>query len=129
MQNVCALARAYVNNIIYRAKSLSDLLDKLRILFDIFLKYNISIKPIKSFLNYPDVGLLGQQVNSLGPTILEEKLKAIKHLIYPKTLGTLEYYLGLTGYLRNYIHYYAQLAELLQTLKTTMLKLALLFSQ
>ncbi len=53
------LARAYVDDIICGAKSLDDLLFKLRILFEIFVAYKISIKPTKSFLNYPDIGLLG----------------------------------------------------------------------
>lgn len=96
-----------MDDIIYDAKSLPDLLQKLRILFDIFLKYNISIKPTKSYLNYPPVGLLGQLVNSLGLTTLEEKLRAIRLLTYPTTLGALEYYLGLTGYLHSYVHFYA----------------------
>ena len=122
LRDVRAWARAYMDDIICAAKSLTDPLQKLRILFDIFLKYNISIKPTKSFLNYPDVGLLGQQVNSLGLTTSKEKLRAIKHLTYPETLGLLEYYLGLTGYLRNYIHFYAQLAALLQALKTSLLR-------
>lgn len=99
-----------------------DLLNKLRILFEIFLCYNISIKPTKSFLNYPDIGLFGQQVNSLGLTTSEEKLKAIRLLNYPDTLGALEYYLGLTGYLQSYIHFYAQLAAPLQEVKTSLLR-------
>ena len=103
------------------ARSLPDLLDKLRTLFEIFLKYNISISPTKSFLNYPDVALLGQRVNSLGLTTSEQKLKAIQLLTYPDTLGALEYYLSLTGYLRSYIHFYAQLAAPLQSLKTALL--------
>ena len=105
-----AWARAYVDDIICRARSLSDLLKNLRIFFNIFLEYSISIKPTKSFLNYPDVGLLGQRVNTLGLTMSEENFRTIKHLTYPKTLGALEYYLGLNGYLCNYIHFYAQLA-------------------
>ena len=129
LREVRAWARAYVDDIIYGARSLSDLLEKLRIFFDIFLEYNISIKPTKSFLNYPDVGLLGQRVNSLGLTTSEEKIQAIKHLSYPETLGALEYYLGLTGYLRNYIHFYAQLAAPLQTLKTSLLRNALVSGQ
>ena len=60
LQDVRAWARAYMDDIICEAKSLTDLLQKLCILFDIFLEYNISIKPTKSFLNYPDVKLLGQ---------------------------------------------------------------------
>ena len=72
-------------------------------------------------MNYPDIGLLGQQVNSLGLTTSEEKFRVIKYLTYPETLGALEYYLGLTGYLRNYIYFYAQLATPLPALKTSLL--------
>ena len=122
LRDVWAWARAYVDDIICGAKSLPDLLDKLRVLFDIFLYYNICIKPTKSFLNYPDVALLGQRVNSLGLTTSEEKLKAIRLLTYPDTLGALEYYLGLTGYFCNYIHFYAHLAAPLQALKTSLLR-------
>lgn len=99
-------AQAYVDNIICRTKSLPDLLEKLRILFDIFLDYNISIKPITSFLNYPNVELLGQQIISLDLTTLEEKFRAINLLTYLKILGALKYYLGLTSYFYNYIHFY-----------------------
>ncbi len=122
LRRVRAWARAYVDDIICDAKSLPDLLDKLRVLFDIFLRYNILIKPMKSFLNYPDVGLLGQRVNSLGLTTSDEKLKAIRLLTYPDTFGALEYYLGLIGYLQSYIHFYAQLTVPLQELKTSLLR-------
>lgn len=53
------------------------------------------------------MGLLDQQVNFLDLTTSDKKLKAICFLTYPDTLGTLEYYLGLTGYLQSYIHFYA----------------------
>lgn len=107
LRNVRAWAHAYVDNIICGAKSLPDFLEKLRILFNIFLEYNISIKPTKSFFNYPNIELLGKKINFLGLTTSEEKLRAISFFNYSETLSVLEYYLGLTGYLRNYIHYYA----------------------
>lgn len=107
LQGIRAWARAYDDNIIYRARFFSDLLEKLRILFDIFFEYNISIKPTKSFFNYPNVGLLGQRINFLGLTNSQEKLWAIRHLTCPETLGALKYYLELTGYLRSYIYFYA----------------------
>lgn len=100
-------ACAYVNNIVCRGKSLADLFTKLRVFFDIFLRYNISIQPTKFYLNYSNVALLGQCVNSLGLSTSEEKLKGVRLLKYPETLGALEYYFGLTKYLRSYIHYYA----------------------
>lgn len=101
---------------------MADLLMKLRVLFEIFLCYNILIQPTKSYLNYPNIILLGQQINSLRLLTSKENLKAVRLLKYPKTLGALKYYLGLNGYLRSYIHYYAQLASLLQALKTSFLK-------
>lgn len=111
-----------MDNIICGGSSLHNILRKLRALFEIFPHYNISIKPTKSYLNYPDVGPLGQRVNSLGLTTSDEKLKAIRLLRYPEILGALEYYLGLTGYLRSYIHFYAQMASPLQALKIRLLK-------
>lgn len=85
-------------------------LHKLQILIDIFLKYNILIKPNKFYLNYFDISLLGQQVNSLGLTTSIKKLKTIHLLTYSNILGKLKYYLGLTSYFCNYIYFYAQLA-------------------
>lgn len=60
MKNVRIWVQAYVDNIICNTKSVFDLFKKLNIFFNIFFEYNISIKPIKSFFNYSDVGLLGQ---------------------------------------------------------------------
>lgn len=54
----------YVDNIICNTRSLLDFLKKLQILVDIFLYNNISIKFTKLYLNYLDVRLLGQEVNS-----------------------------------------------------------------
>lgn len=84
-------AKAYINDIIYAGSFLDNLLRKLRALFEIFLHYNISIKPIKLYYNYLDIGLLDQRVNSLGLTISDKKLKAIRLLRYPETLGVLKY--------------------------------------
>ena len=111
LRSVWDWVRAYVDDIIYGVRSLNDLLSKLRIFFELFVTYNISIKQTKTFLNYSDVGLLGQEVNTLGLTTAKEKLNAIWFLQYPLTVWALEYYLGLTGYFRFYIHYYAQLAK------------------
>ena len=78
LKSVWDWVHAYVNDIICGAKSLNNLLSKLRILFKIFVAYNISIKLTKTFLNYPNVGLLGQEVNTLGLTIAKKKLNAIR---------------------------------------------------
>lgn len=77
---------------------------------------------MESYFNYPNIGLLGQLVNSLGSLTSEEKLKTVCFLRFPEILGILEYYLDLTGYLRSYIHYYTQLESPLQAFMTWLLK-------
>lgn len=129
LQSVKDWVHAYVDDIICKAKSLDNLFVKLRILVKIFVAYTILIKLIKSFLNYPNVGLFGQRVDFLGLMTAEDKLQAIKLLAYPNMLEVLKYYLGLNGYLRSYIYFYAQLAKLFQTFKTSLLKGASVASQ
>ena len=63
------------------------------------MKYNITIALIKIFLGYLNINLLGRRINSFNIVIVEDKLKAISEIVYSATLGDLEYYLGLTGYL------------------------------
>lgn len=122
LREIKGFAQAYVDDIVCGSTSLSEHLSHLRQLFTLLVKFNVSISPKKAFLGFPDVRLLGQKVNSLGLATSEEKLKAISQLRYPQTLGGLEHYLGLTGYLRQYVHFYAQLARPLQDLKTKLLK-------
>lgn len=112
-------AQAYIDNIVYRIKLLPNLFDKLQTLFEIFLTYNISISPIKSYLNYANRVLLGQWVDFLGLTTSKQKLKAIKLLTYLNILGALEYYPDLISYLESYIYFYMQLTASFQALKTT----------
>ena len=47
----------------------------------------------------------------------EAKLAAIMQLTFSCSFKNFEAYLGLTGYLRQYIPYYAQVARLLQERK------------
>lgn len=83
----------------------------------------------ESFLNYSNVGVLGQKVSFLGLISLEEKLEAIKLLNDSKILGMLKYFLELTGYLCNYIYFYTQLVAFLQALEIFLLRNALVNSQ
>ena len=64
-------------------------------IFSLFREKRISIKPIKAFISYPNIHLLGQLVNSLGLTTTEEKLSAITKLEFPEILRDLERYLGM----------------------------------
>ena len=83
---------------------------------------NIRLSPRKSFLGYPLVHLLSQKVNVLGLATAADKLTTITSLSFLKSLSQLEKYLGLTGYLRQYIPHYIVIVKPLQLRKTLLNK-------
>ncbi len=114
--------RAYIDNIICRSKTFQEHLNHLRILFRIFLKKEIIINSLKTFLEYQSVILLKQRVNAFELITTEKKLKAIALLKFSKNLTALKKYLELTDYLRDKIYFFAKVIMSLQKLKTKLLK-------
>ena len=115
-------ARAYIDDIVIFSHNLKDHIQHLREVFGILKENNISVKPTKAYIGYPSVRLLGRKVDSLGLATTEDKLAAIAKLRFPTTLRQLETYLGLTGWLRDYVEHYSKISEPLQLRKTTLLK-------
>ncbi len=113
-------ARGYVDDIVVYSRTLEDHLHHLSQVFALFQGLGISLEPTKSYLGYPSVTLLGQRVDGLGLSTAEEKIRAIANLKFPLTLKELETYLGLTGWLREKVPYYAQITEPLQNRKTNL---------
>ena len=83
----------------------------LHAVFTKFTNMNISIKPTKAFIGFPSIKLLGQHIDSFGLATSEDKLQAIAQLKFPGSLKDLEHYLGLTGWLRQYVPFYAAISE------------------
>jgi hypothetical protein len=54
--------------------------------FGVFSSIGISINPVKSFIGFPLIQLLGQYIDSLGLSIATEKLEAIANLEFLRTL-------------------------------------------
>lgn len=110
--------RAYVDDIVIFSTSLEEHLRHLRQVFQALDAMNIHLAPAKAFLAYPSVQLLGQHVDALGLATAEDKLAAIRNLEFPRTLAALERYLGMTGYLKQYVPYYSAIVKPLQERKT-----------
>lgn len=113
-----SFARAYVDDIVSFSMTLDEHLQHLERVLSTLRERNIKLSAKKTFLGYPSIKLLGQRMDALGLATAEEKLKAILQLKFPKNLKALETYLGMTGYLRQYIPYYAQIVKPLQMRKT-----------
>ena len=99
--------KVYVNDIVIKAKSFVDYLLNLKLLFKLFVKYNISISLTKIFLDYFNINLLNRYINLFNLIIAKNKLEAIKTLKYSIILKDLKHYLDLADYLRDNVYYYA----------------------
>lgn len=115
-------AKGYIDDIVVFSKSKLDHMQHLRNVFRTLQDARIVMSPKKTYLGYPTANLLGQRVDSLGLVTTKEKIEAIRALKFPRNLRALETYLGLTGWLRNYIRNYAQIVQPLQQRKTNLLK-------
>ena len=114
--------KAYIDDLVAYSRTFDEHLSHLRQLFQVLVKLKVTISAKKTFLNYPSITLLGQRVDAFGLSNTEERIEALKNLQFPKDLKALEQYLGLTGWMRNKISYYAQRAEPLQREKTFLLR-------
>jgi hypothetical protein len=114
--------KAYIDDIICKSKTFQKHLNHLKILFRIFLRKEIIIYSLKTFLEYQSVILLRQRVNALELITAEEKLKAISLLKFSENLIALERYLDLVDYLRDKIYFFVDVFKSLQKLKINLLK-------
>ncbi len=114
--------KTYIDDVIVFNKTLKEHLEHLNHLFALFEKLNITLKTKKTYLEYFNISLLKQKVNSLKFTIAENKLKTIVKLSFSKILKDLKKYLEVIDWLRNYVTYYAQKSKSLQKRKTNLLK-------
>jgi len=115
-------AKAYIDDIVIFSKTSGEHLQHLQQVFNTMRERRLTLAGTKTYLGFPSIALLGQHVDGLGLATAEDKIAAISSLVFPTSLRELEVYLGMTGWLRHFIPYYAQLAEPLQIQKTTSLK-------
>ena len=122
LKDMREFARTFIDDIVIFSRTRKEHLNHLEAVFERLSSYGVTLSPAKAFLAFPSLVLLGQVVDALGLTTAKEKLAAIAQLAFPRTLSALEVYLGLTGWMRNYVPYYAQIAEPLQNRKTILLR-------
>jgi len=115
-----AYVKVFIDDITISSMTLKDHIRNLHTIFSLFQQVQITLSSIKSFIEYSLISLLGQRVNSFKMTTSEEKIEVISNLDFSRNWKDLERYLGLTGWLCNYVSYYAQLTASLQRWKTLM---------
>ena len=114
--------RVFIDDLAVFSMTLEDHLNHLNELFAILEEYHITLNPHKTFLGFPSATVLGQRVNGFGLSTTQEKVEAVQRIQFPTYLNELEYFIGMTGWLRDYCPWFAQISHPLESLKAMLLK-------
>ena len=90
LKDLMDFCQVYINDIVITSETFTNHLLHLELVFSQLQQLNITLEPVKSFIGYPNVQLLGVRVDALGMTTMEEKTKAIQELQFPTTLADVE---------------------------------------
>ncbi len=86
----------YVDDIVIFFKTFEKYIKHLNTILGLFDRLGVTLKDIKTFLNYLFIILLGQRVNGFKILIFEKRIVAIRNLTFPQTLKKIEIYLDFT---------------------------------
>ena len=109
--------KTYIDDIVIFSYSLKKHITHLRLIFDIFVKFNIFIKFIKTFIDYSFVQLLDQKINFFKLFINEKKLKTIVKFQFFRIFRQLKIYLNLIDWFKKYVFHYIDVSKVLQKKK------------
>ena len=107
---------AYIDDILIASKDLDEHLKHIRIVFERFKKYGLTMNVSKCDFGKPEVSFLGHLVNASGIKPLPHKVDAIVNYPRPRTIKDLRRFLGCLNFYRRFIPKAAELHAPLNTL-------------
>ena len=120
----------YLDDILIPAKSFTEMLSRLDMVFNRLEKFGLKVKPEKCHLFKPKIRFLGHVVSEDGIATDPDKICAITEWKVPETVEELRSFMGLCGYYRKFIENYAKIVRPLHSLcNTTKGKTKLLWTE
>ena len=120
MDSVCAeldFVFVYLDDILIASKSETQHLEHLGLLFDQLEKNGLVVKAEKCLLGVPEIDFLGHRLSKDGILPLPAKVKAISNFPTPKTVTSLEQFVGMV----NFYHVFVpKAAEVMKPLYKTL---------
>ena len=101
----------YLDDIVVFSPNEEDHLKHLQLVFDRLRSAGLRLKPTKCHIGLKQIKLLGHVVSADGISSDPEKVKAIQLLPTPTNIKQVRCFLGMTGYYRDLIPRYADIAE------------------
>lgn len=106
----------YLDDIIVLGKDVSEMLERLGLVFDRLCQANLKLKPSKCCLFRRKVNYLGHIVSGDGVATDPEKVQQVHDWPVPNSLQEVRQFLGLASYYRRFVKDFATIAEPLHAL-------------
>lgn len=101
----------YLDDLLVFSKTFEDHLSRLGMVFDILRKSNLKLKPSKCKLLRKKLKFLGHEISAAGISPNLDKVRAVLNYPVPVDVEKLRGFLGLSGYYRDFIALYAEIAK------------------
>ena len=109
--------RSYIDDILILAISWDTLYFKVERLLEVCDKWNLSISLAKSFWGRRKVDYLGHQISLAGLEAYPKDLESLVNIPFPKTLRSMQSFLGSLNYYSRFIEDFAIYASVLYELR------------
>ena len=101
----------FLDDLIISADSVSEMITKLKIVFERLKKFNLTLDPKKSQILTSEATFLGFKVSKAGISPSDHNINKITSFPTPKNAKNVRCFLGLLNYFRNILPNYAQLVK------------------
>ena len=108
------ICEQYLDDILAYASSGKELLIRLRLLFERFRKFKITLNPDKCKLGLSSVEYTGHVIDETGLSFTDKKLSGVKAFPIPDTQKQLKSFLGLANYFRDHVRNLSIIVQPLQ---------------
>lgn len=102
---------AYIDDIIVPSQNIDEALRKLRLVFERFREYGLTLNPKKCKFLQTKITYLGHDVNKDGIKPLPHNLSSIKNFPVPNTVRKLRRFLGCANYYRDFVPNFSEIVS------------------
>lgn len=99
----------YLDDILVASASAEEHLSHLRQLFERFNEHELIVNPAKCQFGLPAIDFLGHCVSPQGAVLLPAKVEAVAAFLRPRSVKTLQEFLGMVNFYNRFIPHAALL--------------------
>ena len=115
-------AKAYVDNLVIASDDFEQHVNQLDETFCRLQRAGLTVRGKNTSLGFPAFRLFGREADGERLMNPADRVEAIRQLEVPTTFGQLDHSIGLFGWNRDWVPFYAQWSAPLQSLKTQLLR-------